>query len=72
MQDSISLAPGRIISEGDGQWRNKADNATLEGKAQNRRVEMIVTGRGLENQLGSSYEKYDTILKSTGVTNVPD
>ncbi|MCI8686756.1 MAG: OmpA family protein [Lawsonibacter sp.] len=79
VQDRISLAPGRIISEGDGQWRNKADNATLEGKAQNRRVEMIVTGRGLENELGSSYDKYNKILEeyntkleSTGVTEVPD
>lgn len=47
IQDHSDLDPGRLISEGIGQWRPVASNATSEGRAANRRVEMIISGRDL-------------------------
>jgi len=68
IQDRIpseQLAPGRIVAIGNGQWRNAAPNDTPEGKARNRRVELIITGRDLEDELSDSFEQYQTMLKST-------
>jgi len=68
IQDRIpaeQLAPGRIIGIGNGQWRNAASNDTPEGKARNRRVELIITGRDLEDELSDSFEQYQTMLRST-------
>ncbi len=36
------MAPGRISASSAGEFRPRADNATKEGKAQNRRIEIIV------------------------------
>lgn len=66
------LNPGRLVPIGYGQWRNMVSNETMEGKARNRRVEMIITGRDLEDTLSDSYQKYYTMLHSTGSVNVPD
>ena len=75
LQQNISnelLNPGRLVPEGMGEWRNVASNDTAEGKAKNRRVEMIISGKNLEDVLSDSYQQYQTILKSTGSINVPD
>ena len=47
IQEHSQLDPGRLISEGIGQWRPVASNDTREGRAANRRVEMIISGRDL-------------------------
>ncbi|MCI9351919.1 MAG: flagellar motor protein MotB [Lawsonibacter sp.] len=66
LQDHISLDPRRMVSEGYGEWRAIASNSTEEGKAKNRRVEIIVTGKDLEDQLSDEFEQYKTMLESTG------
>ncbi len=38
------VSPGRIESEGSGKTRPVASNATSAGKAQNRRVEIVLQG----------------------------
>lgn len=63
-QDNIGYSvihPGRYVAEGYGQWRNVADNSTAEGKARNRRVEIIISGRDLENELNDDYRQYYTM-----------
>jgi len=67
--DHEKLEPGRMISEGHGQWRNIASNDTAEGKAKNRRVEMIITGKDLDNALSDSYQQYYTMFNSTKTSN---
>ncbi len=42
------VEPEKLISEGIGQWRPVDTNQTSEGRARNRRVEMIVSGRDLQ------------------------
>ena len=64
LQENISyesLHPGRIIAMGLGQWRNVAPNDTGENRAKNRRVELIIRGRDLENELTDSYRQYYTM-----------
>ena len=64
LQENISyesLHPGRIIAMGLGQWRNVAPNDTGENRAKNRRVELIISGRDLENELTDSYRQYYTM-----------
>ena len=58
------IHPGRYVAEGYGQWRNVADNATAEGKARNRRVEIIISGKDLENEMNDSYRQYYTMTGS--------
>jgi chemotaxis protein MotB len=60
LQEMDVLDPARMISMGYGQFRPVADNATREGRAKNRRVELIVTGKDLTNTLGDQIEQYYT------------
>lgn len=60
IQTNSSIDPARMISEGYGQWRPVAENDTLEGRAQNRRVEMIVSGRKLDEELTDAVQHYNT------------
>ena len=66
------LNPGRLVPKGLGEWRPVADNSTAEGKARNRRVEMVITGKDLDSELSGNYEYYETMLQSTGSIDVPD
>lgn len=59
LQEHTQLDPVRLISEGIGQWRPVDTNATPEGRARNRRVEMIISGRNLEQELGGNISQYD-------------
>lgn len=59
LQQYSQLHPSRLVSEGFGQWRPVDSNATSETRANNRRVEMIISGRNLQSeQLGESVQTY--------------
>lgn len=60
IQQFCTVDPARLISEAYGQWRPVAPNDTPEGRAQNRRVEMIVSGRNLEEELANGIQNYYT------------
>ena len=51
LQQKGYLDGGRLISEGIGEWKPLFPNDTAEHMAQNRRVEMIVSGRDIEAEL---------------------
>ena len=60
VQMNSEVDPARLISEGIGQWRPIEENETAEGRAKNRRVEMIISGRNLEQELGDEITQYTT------------
>ena len=53
--------PARLIGVGYGQHRSVASNDTSEGRARNRRVELLITGKDIENVLGDSLEQYESL-----------
>ena len=59
VQKHSTVEPARLISEGVGQWRPIASNDTPEGRAKNRRVEMIISGRNLEQELKGDIQSYE-------------
>lgn len=59
VQEHCSVSPARLISEGVGQWRPIASNDTPESRAKNRRVEMIINGRNLEEELQGDITTYE-------------
>lgn len=61
IQDRCELDPARLISVGYGQWRPVDLNDTGEHRAHNRRVELLITGKDLESQLGDALEQYTSI-----------
>ena len=61
LQKRVEISPARIVSVGYGQWRPVDTNNTRDGRAHNRRVEMIITGKDLYNELGDALEQYRTI-----------
>lgn len=64
IQENSTVDPGRLVSVGYGQWRPADTNATREGQAANRRVEMIISGKDLESTIGDSINEYYTIRGS--------
>ena len=60
IQEHCTVDPGRLISEGYGQWRPVASNDTVEGRQANRRVEMIISGRNLELEAQEGITQYYT------------
>ena len=61
IQDRSELDPARLISVGYGQWRPVDLNDTAEHRAHNRRVELLITGKDLESQLGDALEQYTSV-----------
>lgn len=51
IQEHSSVPPSCLVSEGFGEWRPVERNDTPEGRAKNRRVEMIISGRDIEAEL---------------------
>ena len=51
IQQHSSVDPARLVSEGIGQWRPAVPNDTPENRARNRRVEMIISGRNIEQEI---------------------
>ncbi|MDE6838287.1 MAG: OmpA family protein [Acutalibacter sp.] len=65
LQDRVTgLSAGRMVSEGFGQHRPVAPNDVEENRRKNRRVEMIITGKDLMNELGGTLEQYETIREN--------
>ena len=60
VQEHSTVDPARLVSEGIGQWQPVDTNETAEGRARNRRVEMIVSGRNLEQELEDGILQYQT------------
>lgn len=61
LQEKNIIDPARLVSVGYGQWRPVADNTTSEGRAQNRRVELLVTGLDLQSESGDDITQYYTM-----------
>ena len=72
IQQFCTVDPAKLISEAYGQWRPVAPNDTAEGRAQNRRVEMIISGRNLEEELANGIQSYPTEDKVNVSTNTGD
>ncbi len=60
IQEHSKVPPARIVVKSFGQWRPVADNTTEEERKKNRRVEMMVAGKDLANELGDSLEQYES------------
>lgn len=58
IQEHSTLNAARLVSVGYGQWRPVAGNKTSESRKKNRRVEIIITGLNVKNELGDSIEQY--------------
>lgn len=71
LQQFCTVDPARMISEGYGQWHPVASNDTAEGRAKNRRVEMIISGRNLEEELNSGIQNYYTTENIPTVSTEP-
>ena len=51
IQRHSSVPPSCLVSEGFGEWRPIERNDSAEGRAKNRRVEMIISGRDIEAEI---------------------
>lgn len=59
LQEKNIVDPDRLVSVGYGQWRPIAGFNTSEERAQNRRVELMITGIN-PNNMESSVDQYFT------------
>lgn len=72
LQENISkneLDPARLVGVQYGQWRPIAPNDTSDTRFQNRRVELIITGRDMENVFSDSIKQYYTMSDHTAPEN---
>lgn len=69
LQEMKVLDPARMISVGYGQWRPISSNDTSKDRAKNRRVEMIITGKNVQANLGDSITQYYTVSGTKPPTN---
>mgnify|MGYP003362879082 CR=1 FL=1 len=61
LQEKNIVDPTRIVSVGYGQWRPVAGNDTADGRAQNRRVELLVAGLNAADNIGDDLAQYYTM-----------
>ena len=61
LQERTELSPARLVSVGYGQWRPISPNSDEEHRSRNRRVEIMITGFDLLNQMGDSIQQYESI-----------
>lgn len=67
LQEKNIIDPARLVSVGYGQWRPIADNGNVEGRAQNRRVELIISGMQPDSTEGDSLTQYYTMRDEDAV-----
>ena len=61
LQEHTTIHPARICSVGWGQWHAIANNQNEENRAPNRRVELVISARNLEDEdLGATLSQYIT------------
>ena len=61
LQEHTTIHPARICSVGWGQWHAIANNQNEENRAPNRRVELVISARNLEDEnLGGTLSQYIT------------
>lgn len=72
IQENCGIDPARLLSVGFGQWRPVDSNADGEHRAHNRRVELLITGKNLESQLGDALEQYTSIRTGEASLVGPD
>ena len=65
LQEKNIVDPARLVSVGYGEWRPVSDNDDAEGRAQNRRVELIITGLDLSDEIGDEITHYYTMRDDT-------
>lgn len=65
IQERTVISPARLVSVGYGQHRPVDLNDTEEHRAHNRRVEILITGLDLLNQLGDSIQQYSSLRAGT-------
>lgn len=61
LQQKNIVDPSRIVSVGYGQWRPVSDNDDAEGRAQNRRVELLVAGLNADESISDDLAQYYTL-----------
>ena len=67
LQENTSIHPARICSVGWGQWHAIANNQSEETRAPNRRVELVISARNLEDEdLGATLSQYITSNTTSG------
>lgn len=71
LQEKNIIDPARLVSVGYGQWRPIAGNGTAEERAQNRRVELIISGIQPDSTEGDSLTQYYT-MRDEGAVNVTE
>lgn len=69
LQEKNIIDPSRLVSVGYGQWRPVAENDDATGRAQNRRVELLVTGLDVESSMGDDIAQYYTMRSGQGGTS---
>lgn len=67
LQEKNIIDPARLVSVGYGQWRPIAGNGTAEERAQNRRVELIISGMQPDSTEGDSLTQYYTMRDEDAV-----
>ncbi len=72
LENSMALDPMRVYPSGRGQWLPVAGNELESDRAQNRRVEMIISGVDLEEHLTDSIQEYyNTIQQDQPEGSIP-
>lgn len=61
LQEKNIIDPARLVSVGYGQWRPVSSNETPEERAENRRVELLVTGLDVDSDMGDDITQYYTM-----------
>ena len=60
LQEHTTIHPARICSVGWGQWHAVANNQNEENRAPNRRVELVISAKNLNDELGSALSQFIT------------
>lgn len=71
LQQKNFIDPARLVSMGFGQWRPVDDNSTRETRAKNRRVEFVITGKNLEDEMANGIQQYYSMRQTPQPDTTP-